>query len=347
MSYSSEQDRTEAARIERILAHRRQPQTTSRDFNISQVVSMTPPWLAKALEALAPLFALLLRILDTAGPHIIRGFATLSALYQRMPANALTALYGFAMCLFGGKYAASIAAVEAFKMCGWDRTHACLMDLMQDVRAMHSAHLADDKRDDNMDGIPDVELLNTKEKLHRKLALYLRVINPDRVIGALGGIYQGVIGVVSTLKFHFARVVTLGVSIGNYLRKPAAMYVAPGLAHVVPAQHQKWVPMIVSYLCKMVGITSAYAVQHVLSVAQSAFQGGVMCSRALFRLAEERGIYKINEDESMLDEFVGYAFAALGVYLQLWAGFSLFFPLNLILLPLNFVEWLLWLLISW
>ena len=42
-----------------------------------------------------------------------------------------------------------------------------------------------------------------------------------------------------------------------------------------------------------------------------------------------------------LDEAVGYTLAALGFSYQLLAGFTLPFPLNIALLPLEIVEWLL------
>ena len=42
-----------------------------------------------------------------------------------------------------------------------------------------------------------------------------------------------------------------------------------------------------------------------------------------------------------MDEAIGYVLAAVGFIFQLQAGFSLFFPLNLLLLPLSMVEWVL------
>ena len=46
-------------------------------------------------------------------------------------------------------------------------------------------------------------------------------------------------------------------------------------------------------------------------------------------------------DDSHVDEAIGYVLAAVGFIFQLQAGFSLFFPLNLLLLPLSMVEWVL------
>ena len=42
-----------------------------------------------------------------------------------------------------------------------------------------------------------------------------------------------------------------------------------------------------------------------------------------------------------LDEAVGYSLAAVGFAFQLSCGFSLPFPLNIIFLPLEIIEWFL------
>ena len=47
---------------------------------------------------------------------------------------------------------------------------------------------------------------------------------------------------------------------------------------------------------------------------------------------------KFNEEESYLDEIIGWIVAAIGIYFQIRLGFSLPFPLNIILFPFSFVE---------
>ena len=46
-------------------------------------------------------------------------------------------------------------------------------------------------------------------------------------------------------------------------------------------------------------------------------------------------------NESFVDEAVGYSLAALGFTFQIFNGFELPFPLNLIFLPLTLIEWFL------
>ena len=44
-------------------------------------------------------------------------------------------------------------------------------------------------------------------------------------------------------------------------------------------------------------------------------------------------------EETWADEILGASLAAVGFWYQLTAGFSLPFPVNIILAPLSFVEW--------
>ena len=46
-------------------------------------------------------------------------------------------------------------------------------------------------------------------------------------------------------------------------------------------------------------------------------------------------------DDSYLDEAIGYSLAAVGFCFQIFNGFSLPFPLNIVFLPLTIIEWFL------
>lgn len=81
-----------------------------------------------------------------------------------------------------------------------------------------------------------------------------------------------------------------------------------------------------------------------LSAFHSAIRGGLMLARNLMEYSTVMGYYKINHEESMLDEALGYGIALLGLFFQLSYGFGLPFPLNILLLPFRIAEWaLIWL----
>ena len=52
------------------------------------------------------------------------------------------------------------------------------------------------------------------------------------------------------------------------------------------------------------------------------------------------GIIKDNHEDTNVDEFASYAFAALGFIFQAMVGFRVPFPLNLILWPFQTGEWM-------
>ena len=68
-------------------------------------------------------------------------------------------------------------------------------------------------------------------------------------------------------------------------------------------------------------------------------RGGLLCSRGILRWANKHGLIDLHEDDTYLDEVVGYGLAAAGFAFQFFNGFALPFPLNIILFPLTCVEW--------
>lgn len=88
----------------------------------------------------------------------------------------------------------------------------------------------------------------------------------------------------------------------------------------------------------MITVSVAWTVQRILSAFHSAIRGGLMFARNIMEYLSEMNIYKINHEESMLDEAVGYGLALVGLYFQLAFGFGLPFPLNILLFPFRLME---------
>ena len=79
--------------------------------------------------------------------------------------------------------------------------------------------------------------------------------------------------------------------------------------------------------------------QTIVSAVQSAMRGGLMFARGLVKFANKRGLLTTSHDEMWLDEVGGYSLAALGFYVQWQFGFGTPFPLSLIMLPFDIIEW--------
>ena len=180
--------------------------------------------------------------------------------------------------------------------------------------------------------------IDGKELLMRKAHLALVSCDPDTVNGAIQGIYTGWMGVLVVLKVEFAKTIALGVAIGNFINKPLTTVAQPVLVHTIPKDYHKWIPTIISYVCKSIAISIAWYVQRIISAFHSAIRGGLMCSRGVLAELNKRGIIEFDEDESYIDEVIGWTLAALGFYFQFTQNFTVPFPLNFLLLPFSMIE---------
>jgi len=128
---------------------------------------------------------------------------------------------------------------------------------------------------------------------------------------------------------------------------PQTRWLAPPLSSALGPELRHWVPTLITTAVNIVAVVVAWYLQQVVSAFYSALRGGKLFGSALFSFLGDRGwLAKLpcvakpfEPDESNLDEIVGYVLAAAGFVFQLQAGFALFFPLNLVLLPLTVVEW--------
>lgn len=301
-------------------------------------IEKAPPKVKPYLEPAAPFVAIAIVYFQIAWPYIIKGLSIASEYYAKLPENARHALIGFVMCFFGGVFPATIAAYEAWKMCGGEKAVEDVKQIYQEFGKAYEAVEKDDQKDDNGDGIPDVDQISTDALLKRKAGVVMGAVDPEKFSAAVTDLWTGWIGVLAVLKIQFAKAVTLGQAIGQVLYNTSHPFVEPVLCKMIDEDKQKWVPVIVRWICKAIAITIAWWVQRVISAFHSAIRGGLMFARGLMRLLNDKGVISFKPEESSLDEVAGYSLAAVGFLFQLWSGFGLFFPLNILLLPLRIVE---------
>ena len=269
-------------------------------------------------------------------PQIEQGYK----LYTTLPLEVVEALIGLGLCFFGGTYVASIAAAEAFMLCGWDTTQRALDDVYGELKSIKDASVADSKKDDDHDGKPDIEQLPPAEQLKRRVRVAaLAVRDPTKLSTAAGGLYMGWIAVQGTLRLKFARTVTLGVSIANTLDGIVQRNGVPVLQKYVDPALAHWLPVIVSTMAKMLAVALAWQLQVMISSVQSALRGGLLASRKTLAYLNRTGRVKLAEDDTYLDEMAGFALAASGCYFQWRTGWAPPFPMNIVMLPFTAVEW--------
>ena len=236
-------------------------------------------------------------IIDYVGPFYVKLFQLGYHAYQELPADLLMALGGLGLSVCGGAYCASISAIEAVRMSGWERTKSALLDVYTDVCAIYAAYSADTNADD--DSIRHVTRLSANDLLTRKLAVMAMAVNdPEKLSAALGGLYTSWLAVQAVLRIEFAKTITLGVSIATmatpYLQKvgsAAALDTDPGpdsnpepqpepepgqspnpspnphkvgvpvLVHVMPPAYHHWIPMLIANTARSVGVAVAWKMQ--------------------------------------------------------------------------------------
>lgn len=251
------------------------------------------------------------------------------------------AFFGFILCYFGGSYVTLIAAIEAYRIAGWDASVVAAESLYKDLVKVLEAEAKDSKKDDDNDGVADVAKLTPKDLLQRKIYVVLSTVDPHKVTNAIIAIQSGFMGVVATLRVEFAKAITLGSSIADNIDRVAQKYACPHLESLLPTDFRQWAPFIIRYFIKSICVSAAWSFQRVLSAVHSSIRGGMMISRNLFQYLAEMEVYKLDVDKSQLDEAIGYALALMGLYWQLSWGFRLPFLLSIVLSPLSLAEYLL------
>lgn len=286
-----------------------------------------------------PVFNAVSNVIEVVAPKVIIAYNTVYDTYNKLPMDIIYAIFGLVLVFFGGSFAMTLVAFEAFMASGWETVRRNGETLYKTLYDLWVKSKEDDKVDANNDGVADVNQKTVKELIYHKVQFFFyNVKDPGVIMDMVAGIGQCFISVISVLKLDFAKILALGNSIGEQLKKSAQSFLVPILASAIPKDYHQWIAPIINYLCKAVAISIAFIVQRIISAVQSGIRGGLMFSRRILKFLSERGHINFKEDESNLDEILGWSLAFLGVSFQIMNGFSVPFPLNLIVFPLTFLE---------
>jgi len=312
----------------------------------AQEATAAPSFLSKCAQNVGPILTTIGNISDAIQPHLVK----LGTVFNQAQATLkqyhldqfLPALLGLVLAFFGGQFVLTIATVEAFRLGGWEKTRAFLVVLQANYQEALKANREDDGRDDDHDGIPDVKQISKQQLASRKMLLFLKVCDPVKVSEAVNGVTAACCAVLATLRIQFARIVTLGVSIGNYLDKSVERHCRGPLEQHIPAEHHKWIGPGIGYACKTIGISLAWVAGRFLAALQSGLRGGQLFTRALLVYLKRTG-YMTTEVDEKDPLFIGIALAVAvaGIWWQLKNFFQIPFPFNLLLFPLSIIEWVL------
>lgn len=279
--------------------------------------------------------------------------------YKLLPMNLVRMIFGITLCTFGGAYFMTLAAMEAFRIAGGDKLWDDLNVIWEQGGLVAVANTEDDKVDADKDGTADVLQMSTNDLITHKAKMAMTAVSePDRLMSAVQSLMAAYLAVLATLKFQFAKTVSLALGIADCLALPAVRIFAPLVAMVLGKDLNHWVePLIVTFV-KIIAVVVATYIQAMISAFYSALRGGRMFAENLFALLSENGIMDKLPDslvakpwdpnKSYLDEIIMYPVAAAGFYFQISrcgllisSSCILDFPFDLLLLPLTIVEWIL------
>ena len=110
------------------------------------------------------------------------------------------------------------------------------------------------------------------------------------------------------------------------------------LVHLMAEDMHKWIPSIIFYTCKVIAIAIAYKIQQIITAFYSAIRGGLMVTRGLMSWLKNKGLITLDPETTNIDEWGGWALAALGFYFQFTQGFAAPWFVQLLLWPLVLAE---------
>ena len=179
-----------------------------------------------------------------------------------------------------------------------------------------------------------------QQLVKRKVSVVAKAVDPEKVTEALTAIYAGLIAVVATLRVRFAACVTLGTTVGDIAHGFVDANLSPVLRELTPDDYKKWVGPGVKYGCKLFGISMAWTIQRMISAYHSSVRGAQLFARGVLHYAVRRGYLQsnaIDETGRFFNIFI-FVFAFVGFWNQFMTGFSLPFPLNILLIPVRMAE---------
>ena len=294
--------------------------------------------LDQVVRALLDMFTSCVRVVL---PPIVACAKAIIAFYRTLPMDAIIAQTGLVYAFAGGYYPVLFATLNAAQHSGWQTMLRALQDLTEEAQVGLEAATKAQPQDPS---------LTAKQVFRQKTMVVLASVDPVKINQATGALYTTWLGVSTVLEREFAEIITLSMTLADYLDPITQFLLAPPLYLCVPDEYSQWVPVAIGWACQAAAMTLAWRIQRVLTAYTSAITGGLMFSRATMRMLYKRGfrmfgLVQNNDSYTGLDEIVGLTVGALGLYSQIGNGFdfSVPYPFALVTWPFDWAEkWLEW-----
>jgi hypothetical protein len=222
---------------------------------------------------------------------------------------------GTVLTLFGGQFATTFAFVEAFQQTGFRELVENGRIIQDQLTTAKQAVINDESVDEDRDGTADISRLSPRERVERKYQVFVRNVDPDVVHRAISALWLGFLTASAAVKLKFAKVIALGASVGDFLEKPAQKYLLPRLKERLDEKYHRWLPTIIEYICRAIGISIAFRLYRILATVSTSIRGGEMILRSINALCLKKNMQFLTNGPA--DEILALGVVATGVYAQL------------------------------
>ena len=246
------------------------------------------PAVGACLRASSPILAVIARIAVAIAPIFIYIYTKAYEAYKVAPTYAIRMVFGVALCFFGGTFTASIAAIEAVRQMGWQTMYANIKVLVEEGLRVQAANEIDEAKDDDGDGVVDVDQISPAALAQRKVILVMRSVKePPRLQAAAAALWGAYLAVLATLRLQFAQTTAIALGIVETIQPPLIRLCVPPLALVLnPLELGHWTETLVDTTLKVVAIIFAWYLQMIISAYYSALRGGRIFALALCEKVE-------------------------------------------------------------
>ena len=318
------------------------------------------PRLDTGLKYIQPAVTILCKGLCVCLPLYFKLLTFLYGVWTRYIAHSaplVKMVFGSLLCFFGGTFVATIAAAEALNQMGGKQAYADVAHVVSQLSVVKAASDKEDAVDADGDGIGDMDELmvdKPQEWARRKLLLGLTAVDdPQRLSSAVRNLWSSCLAVLATLRLQFARTTAIALGIVEVVSPIAKRLCYEPLLKVMGTGLVKWADIVIDGVLGIVAISIAWYLQMIVSMYYSALRGGTMFAGALFELVNAMGwaTYigwvpfvtldeegRLDMDDTIIDEVVGYLVAGCGMWFQLSSGFHLPLGVNILLMPVSVFE---------
>ena len=222
------------------------------------------PKFAGCLAATKPFIILPIQLVMCLIPFYMWLLQWAVKIYNVLPLTFIQAIFGIALCFFGGTYVASIAAIEAFRQMGWQRVYTELEVVYEQCQNVRAAYAKEAMVDTDGDGKADVEQMSGEALAKHLTFVAMRSITqPARLQTALGSLWTSYIAVLATLRLEFARTTAFALGIVEMIKFPCVRLVSPlviaALGEPLGAEGAKaWSVTVVESVITLIAVALAW-----------------------------------------------------------------------------------------